>query len=88
MSSITLQDLPNEIITKVLSYLELRDLFLFGFLSTRTRAVSREKILWQKLAIHNKTLKTEFLKFMLSNGCKFLELIHVQLKESIHLWTL
>ena len=85
MSSITLQDLPNEIITKVLSYLELRDLFLFGFLSTRTRAVSREKILWQKLAIHNKTLKTEFLKFMLRHGCKFLELIDVQLKGSLYL---
>ena len=85
MSSITLQDLPNETITKVLSYLELRDLFSFGFLSTRTRAISRDKILWQKLTVRNKTLKTEFLKFMLRNGCKFLELIHVQLKGSIHL---
>jgi hypothetical protein len=83
--SITFQDLPNEIITKVLSYLELRDLFSFGFLSTATRAISRDKILWRKLTIRNKTLKTEFLKFMLRNGCKFLELIHVQLKGSIHL---
>ena len=85
MSSTTLQDLPNEIITKVLSYVELRDLFSFGCLSTRTRAVSRVKTLWQKLSIRNKTLKTEFLKFMLKNGCKFLELIDVQLKGSLHL---
>ena len=85
MSSITIQDLPNEIIIKVLSYLDLRDLFSFGFLSTRTRAISRYKMLWQKLTIRNKILTTEFLKFMLRRGCKFLQLIHVQLKGSIHL---
>ena len=85
MSSITIQDLPNEIIIKVLSYLDLRDLFSFGFLSTRTRAISRDKMLWQKLTIRNKILTTEFLKFMLRRGCKFLQLIHVQLKGSIHL---
>ena len=80
MSCITIQDLPNEIIIKVLSYLDLRDLFSFGFLSTRTRAISRDKMLWQKLTIRNKILTTEFLKFMLRRGCKFLQLIHVQLK--------
>ena len=34
MSSTTLKDLPNEIIAKVLRYLETRDLFFFGHLST------------------------------------------------------
>ena len=33
-----LEDLPNEIITKVLSYLDVRDLFCFGHISKRTRA--------------------------------------------------
>ena len=85
MSSTTLKDLPNEIITKVLSYLEIRDLFFFGHLSTRTRAVSRHKILWQKVTIDNKTLATEFLKFILRNDCKFLKLTNVQIKGSLHL---
>ena len=85
MSSTTLKDLPNEIITKVLSYLEIRDLFFFGHLSTRTRAVSRHKILWQKVTIDNKTLATEFLKFILRNDCKFLKLTNVQIKGALHL---
>ena len=85
MPSTTLKDLPNEIITKVLSYLETRDLFFFGHLSTRTRALSRHKILWQKVTIDNKTLATEFLKFILRNDCKFLKLTNVQIKGSIHL---
>ena len=85
MSSTTLKDLPNEIITKVLSYLETRDLFFFGHLCTRTRAISRDKTLWQKVTVYNKTLKSEFLEFMLRNGCKFLKLIDVQLNGSLHL---
>ena len=85
MLSTKLEDLPNEIITKVLSYLETRDLFFFGHLSTRTRAISRHKALWQKVTVYNKTLKSEFLEFMLGNGCKCLKLTDVQLKGSLHL---
>ena len=85
MSSTRLKDLPNEIITKVLSYLEIRDLFFFGHLSARTRAVSRDTILWQKVTIDNKTLATEFLKLILRNDCKFLKLTNVQIKGSLHL---
>ena len=85
MSSTMLKDLPNEIITKVLSYLETRDLFFFGHLSTRTRAISRDGALWQKVTVYNKTLKSEFLEFMLRNGCKFLKLTDVQLNGSLHL---
>ena len=85
MSSTTLKNLPNEILTQVLRYLEIRDLFSFGHLSTRTRAVSRDKTLWQKVTIRNKTLKSEFLKFIVRNGCKFLKLTNVQLKGYLRL---
>lgn len=85
MKPTTLKDLPNEIITKVLSYLEIRDLVFFGHISTRTRAVSRQKVLWQKLTIDNKTLATEFLKFILRNDCMFLKLTNVQIKGSLQL---
>ena len=85
MSSTTLKNLPNEILTQVLRYLEIRDLFSFGHLSTRTRAVSRDKTLWKKVTIRNKTLKSEFLKFIVRNGCKFLKLTNVQLKGYLRL---
>ena len=85
MSSTTLKDLPNEILIQVLRCLEIRDLFSFGHLSTRTRAVSRDKTLWQKVTIRNKTLKSEFLKFIVRNGCNFLKLTNVQLKGYLRL---
>ena len=85
MSSTKLEDLPNEIIAKLLSYLEIRDLICFGHISKRTRAISRDKAVWRKLTIHSKPLKSEFLKFMLRNGCKSLELILVWLKGSLDL---
>ena len=83
--STKLEDLPNEIITKVLSYLEIRDLIFFGHLSKRTRAVRRNKPLWRKLTFHGHSLKSEFLKFIVTNGCKFLKLILVWLKGSLRL---
>ena len=49
------------------------------------RAISRDKAVWQKLTIHNQTLKSRLLKFMLRNGCKFLKLINVRLKGFLHL---
>ena len=85
MSSTKLEDLPNEIITKVLSYLEIRDRIYFGHLSKRTRAVRRNKTLWQKVSIYSEHMKSDFLKFMLSNGCKCLKLILVWVKGSLHL---
>jgi hypothetical protein len=83
--STKLEDLPNEIITKVLSYLDVKDLFCFGHISKRTRTISRDKAVWRKLTIHNQTLKSKLLKFMLRNGCKFLKLINVRLKGFLHL---
>ena len=83
--STKLEDLPNEIITKVLSYLEIRDRIYFGHLSKRTRAVRCNKTLWQKVSIHSEHLKSEFLQFMVSNGCKCLKLILVWVKGSLHL---
>ena len=85
MLSTKLEDLPNEIITKVLSYLDLRNLFCFGHISKRTRSISRDKAVWRKLTIHNQNLKSRLLKFMLRNGCKFLKLINVKLKGFLHL---
>ena len=85
MSSTKLEDLPNEIITKVLSYFEIRDIIYFGHLSKRTRAVRRNKTLWRKVSIYSEHLKSEFLQFMLINGCKCLKLNLVWVKGYIHL---
>ena len=54
--TIKLEDLPDEVILKVFSYLEnTPDRIRSGHLSQRLRAISSDKSLWQK-RIHSKKL--------------------------------
>ena len=49
MSNLQLDDLPAEIILKVLSYLESKVIFLCGQVSKRIRAISHDESLWEKI---------------------------------------
>ena len=49
MSNIQLEDLPDEIILKVLRYLESRVVFICGQVSKRIRAISHDESLWEKI---------------------------------------
>ena len=57
-SILNLEDLPNELILKVLSFLETIDLICCGQLSKRIRAISHDESLWEKLNLY-------------INGCTF-----------------
>ena len=69
-----LEDLPDEVILKVLSYLDTADLIRSGHLSQRLRAISSDESLWQKMNLFKKIVPTSFLQFVLERGCKFLSL--------------
>ena len=85
---VSLQDLPDEIILKVINYLQIKDLIRCGHTSKRIRRISCDESLWQKLNIsklsgifstlnlklqkHN--LPIDFLKMVLENGCQYLHL--------------
>ena len=68
------QDLPDEIILKVLSYSEPKDLISSGQVSKRLRKISRDNSLWQRVSLAWKIVKTEFLELILDKGCKSLNL--------------
>ena len=51
-SILNLEDLPNELILKVLSFLETIDLIYCGQLSKRIRAISHDESLWQKMNLY------------------------------------
>ena len=68
------QDLPNELILKILSYSETKDLISCGQLSKRTRNISRDRSLWVTANLEKKILKTEFIEMILGNGCNILNL--------------
>ena len=69
-----LEDLPDEVILKVLSYLDTANLIRSGHVSQRLRAISSDESLWQKMNLFKKIVPTSFLQFVLERGCKFLSL--------------
>lgn len=66
------QDLPDELILKVLSYPKLKDLISSGQVSKRLRRISHDKSLWQRVNIYKKIVKAELLEFILNKECKSL----------------
>ena len=50
-SKFPLEDLPNEVLLKVFSYLQIHDLFYCGHVNQRIRLLTREEKLWQKISI-------------------------------------
>ena len=68
------QDLPDEIILKVLSYMLLKDLLCCGQISKQVRAVSHDKSLYQKIDLSGKKVWNRFLERIINKGCKDLSL--------------
>ena len=75
MSTPKLEEISDEIILKVLGYLEIKDLLRIGHVSKSLRAVSQDKTLWKRISItRNDGIPTEFLDMVLQNGCRYLDL--------------
>ena len=69
------EDLPNEVILKILGYLEgTKGLIYCGHLSRRIRTISQDETLWQKINLSRQNIPTGFLQMVLNNGCKHLNL--------------
>ena len=79
------EGLPDEVILKILGYLEgTKGLIYCGHLSRRIRKISQDETLWQKINLSRQNIPTGFLQMVLNNGCKYLTLrssyIHGSLK--------
>ena len=66
------QDLPDELILKVLSYSEIKALITCGQASKRIRKISRDNSLWMTVTLEKKIVKTELLELILGKGCTIL----------------
>ena len=82
---LNLEDLPDEVILKLFSYLDTADLIRCGHLSKRLRAISSDESLWQKMNLSEKNVPTSFLQFVLKRGCKYLSLHSTKLNGSLNL---
>ena len=85
LSSIEMTDLPDEVLLKILSYLEVKNLILCSHVSKKLRVISQDKSLWQKINLCDKVVPMDFLKMVLNNGCKFLNLKRTDLIGNLSL---
>ena len=70
------QDLPDEIVLKVLSYSKTKDLISCGQVYKRIRRISHDSTLWVIANLENKIVKAELLEFIFEKGCRILNLLH------------
>ena len=73
METLRLEDLPDELILKVFSFLGTRDLICMGQMSNRIRAISHDEQLWQKINLYHEPPKDilmggEFMGMKFSNS--------------------
>ena len=79
-STLSLDDLPDEVILRVFSNLDIKDIIRCGHVSQRIRAISQDESLWLKINLYsNDLIPTEFLEYVLNNGCKYLGLAYAQI---------
>ena len=89
-----LQKLPNEIILKVFSYLETKDLIQYGHVSKRIRDICHDESLWKKINLYDKIgqffyLVTYFCDVLLSLRVTYLLIIfRLKLHRSLGMWVI
>ena len=68
-------DLPDEVLLKILSLLEIKDLIKCGKISKRIKAISHDESLWQKINLYgDQNVPSKFIEMVINRGCKYLSL--------------
>ena len=74
LSFVELDDLPDEIILKMFTFLDIREILKCGQVSKRIRAISKDESLWLKLNFLEGYVPYAFLEKAVENGCRYLSL--------------
>ena len=82
---LTFQDLPDELLLKILSFGETKDLIRCGQVSKRIRRISHDGTLWVILNLEKKIVETELLEIILRKGCRILNLSRSEIIGSFNL---
>ena len=70
-----LDDLPNEVILKVLSYLKIEEIVRCHQVSKRIKSICHDESLWKNINLHLcDFVPAILLQLVINNGCKYLSL--------------
>ena len=83
--SIGFEELPNELLLKILSFLEITNLLKCSQASKRIRIICYDDSLWQKINLSKKRVPTEFLQKVIGYGCKSLNLNEAKIVGTLRL---
>ena len=75
MSPYTIDDLPDELILLVVSFLNMKEIIKCGQVSKRIRSICSDETIWQKVNLYNKIVPVKFLIHLIDNKCKYLSLL-------------
>ena len=82
-----MEKLPNEILLKILSYLEFQDLSRCARVSKRFHEIAYERELWQKLPVNltEKQVPVEFVQHIMKHGIAYINLDYAGIiGDSLH----
>ena len=68
------EDLPDEIILLIVSFLDIKGVLQCGQVSKRLRAISDDQSLWLKLNLYGREVPYGFIEKAIQNGCEYLNL--------------
>ena len=72
ISSLQLESLPDEMLLKIFSYMNMQELLQYGQVSKRIRAICSDESFWEHIHLEQKKVKAEFIKFILERNCHLL----------------
>jgi len=74
LSFCQLDELPDEVILKIVGFLDLKELLLCGHVSKRLQAITNDESLWLKLNMRGRFISYDFIEKVIGNGCQYLSL--------------
>ena len=74
LSFCQLDELPDEVILKIVGFLDLKELLLCGQVSKRLQAIANDESLWLKLNMRGRLILYDFIEKVIGNGCQYLSL--------------
>ena len=74
LSFFHLEGLPDEILLKIFSLLDIKGILKCGQVSKRLRTISNDQSLWLKLNLSGREVPFDFIAKAVENGCEYLDL--------------